>query len=219
MLSREEDFHPISALQHMAFCPRQAGLIHLEQAWAENKRTAEGKTLHERVDEGYREYRKGLRQISGIRVQSLVLGIQGRLDVLELERDDGSVSSVSFLGLDGGWKLRPVEFKRGEPKDEDWDEIQLCAQTLCLEEMADVSILEGAIFYGEIRRRVDVQIDEALRHRTREVICEFDAMMSSRILPHPVWKKACRACSLLEICQPKAGGKGLAERYRKELFT
>lgn len=219
MLSREEDFHPISALQHMAFCPRQAGLIHLEQVWAENKRTAEGKTLHERVDEGYREYRKGLRQISGIRVQSLALGIQGRLDVLELERDDGSVSSVSFLGLDGGWKLRPVEFKRGEPKDDDWDEIQLCAQALCLEEMADVSISEGAIFYGEIRRRVDVQIDEALRHRTREVIREFDAMMSSRILPHPVWKKACRACSLLEICQPKAGGKGLAERYRKELFT
>jgi len=219
MPSREEDLHPISALQHMAFCPRQAGLIHLEQVWAENKRTAEGKTLHERVDEGYREYRKGLRQISGIRVQSFTLGIQGRLDVLELERDDSSASSISFLGLEGGWTLRPVEFKRGEPKEEDWDEVQLCAQALCLEEMAGVSISEGAIFYGEIRRRVEVLIDEALRRRTREVIREFDAMMSSGILPRPVWKKSCRACSLLEICQPKAGSKGLAERYRKELFA
>lgn len=219
MSTREDDLHPISALQHMAFCPRQAGLIHLEQVWAENKRTAEGKTLHERVDEGYREYRKGLRQISGIRVQSLGLGIQGRLDVLELERDDGGVSTISFMGLEGSWLLRPVEFKRGSPKDGDWDVVQLCAQVLCLEEMAGVSIREGAIFYGEIRRRVEVQIADALRHRTREVIREFDAMMSSRILPSPVWKKSCRACSLFEICQPRTGSRGLEERYRKELFA
>lgn len=219
MIPREEDLHPISALQHMAFCPRQAGLIHLEQVWSENKRTAEGKILHERVDEGYREYRKGLRQISGIRVQSLALGIQGRLDVLELEKDDGAASGKSFLGLEGGWRMRPVEFKRGEPKAEDWDEVQLCAQALCLEEMAEVPISEGAIFYGETRRRIEVRIDDALRTRTRDVIREFDEMMSKRVLPPPAWKKACRACSLIEICQPRAGGKGLAERYRKELFT
>lgn len=219
MPPREEDLHPISALQHMAFCPRQAGLIHLEQVWAENKRTAEGKSLHERVDEGYREYRKGLRQISGLRVQSLALGIQGRLDVLELEKDDGSAVRISFLGLDDGWKLRPVEFKRGEPKEKDWDEVQLCAQAMCIEEMAGVQILDGAIFYGEIRRRVEVQIDESLRKRTCQLIHEFDAMMSSRILPHPMWTKSCRACSLLEICQPSAGSKGVAERYRKELFA
>lgn len=219
MSSREDDLHPISALQHMAFCPRQAGLIHLEQVWAENKRTAEGKTLHERVDEGYREFRKGLRQISGLRVQSLALGIQGRLDVLELEKDDVSTSGISFLGLEGGWKLHPVEFKRGEPKEEDWDEVQLCAQALCLEEMAGVQIPEGAIFYGEIRRRVQIRIDDSLRKRTCELIHDFDAMMSSRIIPHPRWTKSCRACSLLEICQPNAGSKGIAERYRKELFA
>lgn len=219
MPAREEDFHPISALQHMAFCPRQAGLIHLEQVWAENKRTAEGRTLHERVDEGYREYRKGLRQISGIRVQSMSLGIQGRLDVLELEKGDAAESVISFLGVDGRWRLRPVEFKRGEPKTGDWDEVQLCAQALCLEEMAGVAISEGAIFYGEIRRRVEVVLHDALRIRTREVVAEFDAMMSSRKLPLPAWKNACKACSLIEICQPRSGGNSAAERYRKELFA
>lgn len=219
MPPREEDLHPISALQHMAFCPRQAGLIHLEQVWVENKRTAEGKTLHERVDEGYREFRKGLRQFSGLRVQSLRLGIAGRLDVLELERMEGAGDNAVFLGLEGHWAFRPVEFKRGEPKDDDWDRVQLCAQALCLEEMTGAQVVEGAIFYGEIRRRVEVALSEALRQRTREVIRALDAMISSRILPAPVWKSGCRSCSLLELCQPKAGSKGVSERYRRELFS
>lgn len=220
MTSREEDFHPISALQHMAFCPRQAGLIHLEQVWAENKRTAEGRTLHERVDEGYREFRKGLRQISGIRVHSRRLEIAGRLDVLELEpAADGAGSQVRFLGVDGNWTLRPVEFKRGEPKDGDWDEVQLCAQAMCLEEMTDSEITTGSIFYGEIRRRVEVLLNGALRNRTASLAREFAAMMDSRRLPAAVWRKGCRACSLIELCQPKAGAKGRADEYRKELFA
>lgn len=215
----EEDFHPISALQHMAFCPRQAGLIHLEQVWAENKRTAEGRTLHERVDEGYREFRRGLRQVSGIRVQSRTHGIAGRLDVLELESaQEGSGAQVRFLGTDGFWTLRPVEFKRGEPKDEDWDAVQLCAQALCLEEMTDSVIETGAIFYGEIRRRIEVVLTTALRERTIDLIRQFDAMIESRHLPAAIWKKGCRACSLIELCQPKAGSKGKAEKYRKELL-
>lgn len=217
-VTKEEDLHPISALQHMAFCPRQAGLIHLEQVWAENKRTAEGKTLHERVDEGYREFRKGLRQISGIRVQSLVLGIQGRLDVLELERIEGSTANASFLGLDGGWSMYPVEFKRGEPKREDWDEVQLCAQAMCIEEMTGTVVSSGAIFYGEIRRRIEVELHQGLRDRTTKLIMDFDAMMSTRKLPEPVWKRSCKACSLLEICQPKAGANGKTEAYFQELF-
>lgn len=220
MASREEDFHPISALQHMAFCPRQAGLIHLEQVWAENKRTAEGKTLHERVDEGYREFRKGLRQISGIRVHSRRLEIAGRLDVLELEpAADGAGSQVRFLGVDGNWSLRPVEFKRGEPKDGDWDEVQLCAQAMCLEEMTDSEITTGSIFYGEIRRRVEVPLSGVLRDRTASLVRQFAAMMDSRRLPAAVWKKGCRACSLIDLCQPKAGAKGRADEYRKELFA
>ena len=219
MPPREEDLHPLSALQHMAFCPRQAGLIHLEQVWAENKRTAEGRTLHERVDEGYREFRRGLRQVSGIRVQSMAYGIAGRLDVLELESaPEGSGAQVLFLGVEGCWNLRPVEFKRGEPKDEDWDAVQLCAQALCLEEMTNSVIESGSIFYGEIRRRVEFVLTPTLRDRTVDLIREFDAMIQGRQLPAAIWKKGCRACSLIEFCQPKAGTKGKAEEYRKELL-
>lgn len=218
MPPREEDLHPISALQHMAFCPRQAGLIHLEQVWAENKRTAEGKTLHERVDEGYREFRKGLRQFSGLRVQSLRLGIAGRLDVLELEKREGAGDNAVFLGLEGHWAFRPVEFKRGEPKDDDWDRVQLCAQALCVEEMTGASVEGGAIFYGEIRRRQEVEFCPELRSRTEEVARNFGEMMASRVLPAPVWKKGCRACSLIDLCQPKAGAKGKAGDYLKELL-
>lgn len=218
MPSREEDLHPISALQHMAFCPRQAGLIHLEQVWAENKRTAEGKTLHERVDEGYREFRRGLRQFSGVRVQSLALGVYGRLDVLELEQSPDGKANARFLGLDGTWAFRPVEFKRGEPKEGDWDEVQLCAQAMCVEEMTESVIEAGSIFYGEIRRRIEVRIDEALKTRTRELVVEFDAMIRSRVLPPAIWKKGCRACSLVEICQPKSGADGRVRDYLKELL-
>jgi len=205
-------------LQHMAFCPRQAGLIHLEQVWEENKRTAEGRTLHERVDEGYREFRRGLRQFSGIRVQSMTLGIYGRLDILELERLPEGPDNARFLGLDGHWVFHPVEFKRGEPKGDDCDTVQLCAQAMCLEEMTGSTVESGSIFYGEIRRRIEVPISAELRSRTVELVAAFDGMMRSRILPHPLWKKGCRACSLLELCQPKAGAKGKAEEYLKELL-
>ncbi|HNY32442.1 MAG TPA: CRISPR-associated protein Cas4 [Fibrobacteria bacterium] len=218
MTPREEDLHPISALQHMAFCPRQAGLIHLEQVWAENKRTAEGRTLHERVDEGYREFRKGLRQFSGLRVQSLRLGIAGRLDVLELEKSDAPGDNAAFLGLEGHWSFHPVEFKRGEPKDDDWDAVQLCAQALCIEEMTGAVVDGGAIFYGEIRRREEVALTTGLRVRTEEVAQAFGEMMTSRILPPPLWKKGCCACSLIDLCQPKAGAKGKAGEYLKELL-
>jgi len=218
VLPREEDLHPISALQHMAFCPRQAGLIHLEQVWAENKRTAEGRTLHERVDEGYREFRKGLRQFSGLRVQSLRLGIAGRLDVLELEKSEGTVDNAAFLGLVGRWSFHPVEFKRGEPKAEDWDAVQLCAQALCIEEMTGTGVQDGAIFYGEIRRRQEIEFSPELRDRTEDVARSFGEMMASSTLPAPTWKKGCRACSLMELCQPKAGSKGKAGEYLKELL-
>lgn len=170
---RDEDLNPISALQHMAFCPRQAALIHLDQVWEENLRTAEGRTLHERVDEGYREFRKGLRQFSGVRVQSLKLGLYGRLDVVEVEKVSDTPDTALFLGLSGNWKISPVEFKRGEPKESDCDRIQLCAQALCLEEMTGTTIPEGSIFYGKIRRRDEVVLDEQLRERTLQMISDF----------------------------------------------
>ena len=215
---RDEDLHPISALQHMAFCPRQAALIHLDQVWEENQRTAEGRTLHERVDEGYREFRKGLRQFSGVRVQSLTLGLYGKLDVVEVERVADAPDTAVFLGLSGDWKIRPVEFKRGEPKAEDCDRIQLCAQALCLEEMTGASIPDGSIFYGKIRRRDEVAFDAELRQQTREIILAFDDMMRMRRLPPAKWMKGCRACSLIGICQPKSAEPAKVAVYQQELL-
>lgn len=202
----------------MAFCPRQAGLIHLEQVWEENQRTAEGRTLHERVDEGYREFRRGLRQFSGVRVQSQVLGLYGRLDVVEVEKVADAPNSAGFLGLTGDWRIRPVEFKRGEPKEDDCDRIQLCAQALCLEEMTTSRIPDGSIFYGKIRRRDEIVFDQGLRDRTLKMIAEFDAMIRSRRLPSAEWKKGCKACSLIGICQPKSALPARLDAYRKELL-
>lgn len=218
MSLKDEDLHPISALQHMAFCPRQAGLIHLDQAWEENQRTAEGRTLHERVDEGYREFRQGMRQYSGVRVQSQVLKLYGRLDVVEVEKVGDAPDTASFLGLKGDWLIRPVEFKRGEPKKDDCDRIQLCAQALCLEEMTQKNILEGSLFYGKIRRRDSVIFTPELRSRTKEMIFAFDEMISSRRLPNAIWKHGCKSCSLIDICQPKSASSEKLNEYRKELL-
>lgn len=218
MAFSEENLHPISALQHMAFCPRQAGLIHLDRAWEENQLTAEGRTLHERVDEGYQEFRRGLRQFSNVRVQSLTLGLYGQLDIVEVEKVGDSPDTARFLGLDGNWLIRPVEFKRGKPKNQDCDRIQLCAQALCLEEMTNSNISEGTIFYGLIRRRVEVLFDPVLRTQTLKIIRDFDQMMKSKKTPDAKWIKGCSACSLIDICQPKSNSNEKINAYRTELL-
>lgn len=128
---------PLSALQHYAFCPRQCALIHNEQAWAENYLTAQGKALHERVDSGEPETRKGVRFERTVHVSAEKLGISGILDLVEVETKTG--------------RLKPVEYKRGKPKPDPMDEIQLCAQGLCLEEMTGQTVSEGALWYMQTR--------------------------------------------------------------------
>jgi CRISPR-associated exonuclease Cas4 len=190
----------------------------LEQVWEENQQTAEGRTLHERCDEGYTEFRKGLRQFSGVRVESAKYGLYGKLDVVELEKVADAPDTASFLGLTGNWRLRPVEFKRGNPKDDDCDRIQLCAQALCLEDMAGSEVTEGAIFYGQLRRRDEVEFDALLRARTLETVAAFEVMIQSRKLPLPVWKTGCRSCSLIGICQPRSMSRDKLEAYKAELL-
>lgn len=214
----EEDFIAISGLQHLAFCPRQWGLIHLDQEWEENRLTAEGRTLHERVDEGYREFRRGIRQYSGLRVQNRKLGMYGRLDVLEVIETVGPEVNIPLLNLSGRWILHPVEFKRGKPKKHIADKVQLCAQALCLEEMTGSSVLSGSIFYGEIRRREDVELDENLREKTLELIALGHSLMNSRILPAAESLSHCRACSLRDICMPRSAQNYRAVTYYKELM-
>jgi CRISPR-associated exonuclease Cas4 len=199
---------PISALQHYAFCPRQFALIHVEQAWAENRFTAEGQLLHERVDSGEAEQRGKLRYERGVSLRSEQYKIHGKMDLLEIE-SIGNI--VTYF---------PVEYKRGKPKIEDWDRIQVCAQALCIEEMRNAKITAGAIWYWEVRKREPVLIDEELRQVTIESINAARQLYISGETPVPINnKKRCRACSLIDICEPTTFGKDNSRQYIQQLFS
>ncbi len=189
---QEDDLIMISALQHYAFCPRQCALIHVEQAWAENRLTAEGRIMHEHVHEEGDESRGDVRIERGVSLRSLRLGLIGKADIVEYHRQD-----------DGTWQAFPVEYKRGKPKPDHSDKIQLCAQALCLEEMLSASIPTGALFYGKTRRRLDVDFDEALRQETEAAAIKTHELIDAGITPAPVYSKRCESCSLVAECMPK----------------
>ena len=196
-----DDCLMISGLQHFRFCRRQWALIHIEQQWAENLRTVEGELMHERAhDEGLRESRGDTIITRSLRVYSLTLGLSGQCDVVEFRR---SAQGVPLAGHDGLWLPYPVEYKRGKPKDDGCDELQLCAQAMCLEEMLACDIPRGALFYGETRRRVEVEFDRALRDEVRDVLSEMHDLYSKRYTPKVKPTKACASCSMKEICLPK----------------
>ena len=197
----EDDLLPLSALQHLLFCERQAALIHLERVWAENSLTIEGKHLHERVDSGEGESRGDLRIARGVALRSLRLGLSGKADAVEFHR-----------GPEDVWLPFPVEYKRGRPKKHRADEVQLCAQALCLEEMLGVSVPSGALFYGETRRRLDVAFDAALRLVTEQAAARMHEILDSGVTPLPVREPKCDQCSLLEICMPGAPSSSV-QRY------
>jgi len=213
----ETNYLPISALQHIVYCPRQCALIHIEREWEENVLTARGRLEHERTDSGYKEFRRGKRQISGLYVRSEELALQGRIDVLELELiDPKATDNLSSFGLRGTWRIYPVEFKHGQPKKSDCDRVQLCAQAICLEEMLHVRIDEASLFYQRIRRREDVVLDEKLRDKTVATAKALHELFQSGRTPPPVRDGRCRACSLKSLCLPKKMGKD--NRYRRILF-
>ena len=187
-----DDLIQLSALQHMAFCPRQCALIHVEQIWTESGRTAEGRIMHERVHDENRESRGSVRIEYGVALRSLRLGLIGKADVVEFRRQP-----------DGSWLPFPVEYKRGRPKADDCDKVQLCSQAICLEEMLAVSIPEGALFYGQTRHRVDVAFDEALRQKTEDTARRARELIASGRTPKPVYAKRCESCSLVAECLPK----------------
>jgi CRISPR-associated exonuclease Cas4 len=186
----EDQLLPLSALQHWLYCPRQCGLIHLEQVWAENKFTAEGQVLHHKAHEGPDECKAGVRIIRSLPVRSFNLGISGECDIVEFHADG---------------RVVPVEYKRGKPKSHRADELQLCAQAMCLEEMLGVEISSACLFYGENRRRTAVEFDETLRRLVSETAASLHSMIVSRQTPLAEYEaRRCDACSLIELCQPKA---------------
>ncbi|WP_028920495.1 CRISPR-associated protein Cas4 [Pseudoxanthomonas suwonensis] len=191
----DEDLIPLSALQHFLYCPRQCALIHLEQQWAENRLTAEGRLLHHRSDTPQAERRRGVRTVTAMPLLSLELGITGKADVMEFHRTND------------GERAFPVEYKRGRPKSHRADEVQLCAQALCLEAMLGQPVHAGALFYGQTRRRKDVLFDSALRALTLSTIAQTRAMLASGVTPTARYEpKRCDACSLIGICQPRLLG-------------
>lgn len=185
---REDELVALSALQHVLFCERQCALIHVEQAWTENQFTAEGRIMHDRAHSQRGESRPGVRREFGMPIRSMRLGLAGMTDVVEFRKGEGPY---------------PVEYKRGRRKGRMMDEVQLCAQALCLEEMLGVTIPEGALFYGKERRRMVVLFDAALRSLTERTAVRVHEIIDSGTTPAPKYTDQCKRCSLLEMCMPQ----------------
>ena len=203
----QDDLLPISALQHVVFCERQFALMYVERVWQESALTVEGRQLHERADGGHAEARGEVRIARGVPLRSLRLGLVGKADVVELWRDD---AGCAVPGLSGRWRPYPIEYKRGRPKSHRADEVQLCAQGLCLEEMLDVAVPSGALFYAKTRRRVEVELDGELRQLVGRAAARARELLESRETPTAPREPKCDACSLLELCRPGTSSRSAA---------
>lgn len=201
MIYAEEDFLQLSGLQHFRFCRRQWALIHIEHQWAENYRTIDGALLHENAHNPQFRESRGDRIITrGISIHSSTLGVSGQCDVLEYHR---SQTGIPLAGREGLWQPYPVEYKRGSPREDTGDTLQLCGQAMCLEEMLCCDIPEGALYYGEIRRRERVVFTPELRGQVRELLTQMHDLYKRGHTPKGKPAKACNACSLKELCLPR----------------
>jgi CRISPR-associated exonuclease Cas4 len=203
LMFSEDELISISALAHFSYCKRRCALIHIEQIWTENIFTAEGRIMHERVHEEGNESRGDVRIARGVPLRSLRLGLVGIADVVEFHRATGKQ-----------WQPFPVEYKRGKPKPDHSDMVQLCAQALCLEEMMGVEVPRGALFYGRTRRREDVMFDVTLRAEVEAAAKNARALIASGRTPEAVYGKRCDNCSLVAECLPKTMSRHKsAKRY------
>lgn len=206
-----QDMLMLSGLQHFAFCRRQWALIHIEQQWAENVRTVEGNILHRRAhDDQQFESRGDLLIARGMRIKSDKLGVTGVCDVVEFHRDE---TGIALAGREGRWQPYPVEYKRGQPKENNADELQLCGQAMCLEEMLVCTIPEGSLFYGETRRRKQVMFTPELRNQVEQLLAEMHQYFDRGYTPQVRRTKACNACSLKDLCLPQLTRAGSVHGY------
>ena len=184
-----DDLLPLSALQHLLFCERQCALIHVEKQWADNRLTAEGQVLHAKANDPGHETKTGVRVARALPLRSDTMAMTGIADIVEFHQDGTVV---------------PVEYKRGKPKAGDEDRVQICAQSICLEEMLGVEIESGYLFYGKARKRTLVVFDERLRATTRSAAERLHQMVADGETPPAVREKKCDSCSLLGLCMPDA---------------
>ena len=214
MVYEESDFLQLSGLQHFKFCRRRWALIHIEQQWAENFRTMDGALMHQNAHNSeFRESRGDLFITRGVSVFSSTLGVSGQCDVLEYHR---GTTGIPLRGKEGLWQPYPVEYKRGNPREDTGDTLQLCGQAMCLEEMLCCDIPEGALYYGEIRRRAVVPFTEELRAQVRELLAQMHDLYHRGYTPKVKPSKSCNACSLKEICLPKLMKSRSVAAYLKD---
>ena len=212
----EDDYLMLSGIQHFKFCRRQWALIHIEQQWAENVHTVVGELMHKKAHDPYLvEKRKDLLVARSLPIASRKMGISGECDVVEFHRcEDG----VKLHGHRGDFSVYPIEYKKGKPKLTEEDRLQLAAQAMCLEEMFSTDIPEGALFYGETRRREAVEITEDLRQEVRNMFREMHQYFERKYTPKVKYSKSCTACSLKDICLPKLGKSGSVKDYIHQML-
>lgn len=215
----EEDYLMISGIQHFVFCRRQWALIHIEQQWAENFLTAEGEWNHKNAhNEEFKEKRAGLLIVRGLRVASPQLGVSGQCDVVEFTKQEDSENGAILQGHRGYWQVCPIEYKHGKDKQDESDILQLCCQTMCLEEMLACRISYGDIFYHAIRRRRKIEITEELRQRVRDTVQEMHHYFTRGTIPRVKTSQKCKSCSLQEVCLPKLSKLKTVQDYYQHIF-
>ncbi len=208
----EDDYLMLSGIQHFTFCKRQWALIHLEQQWEENLRTVEGNLFHKKAHDGYSTEKRGDVLISrGLSVFSRTLGTSGVCDIVEFHRTDKD--GIFLRGREGKYLVYPVEYKKGRPKEDETDILQMTAQAMCLEEMLGCKIEKGYLFYGEIRRRIEVSLEEAIRQQVKDAFREMHQYHRRKHTPMVKRTKACNACSLKDICLPQLMKRKSAREY------
>ena len=211
MESPEDKYLMISGIQHFKFCRRQWALIHIEQQWAENVHTVTGELMHKKAHDPYlTEKRKDTIITRALPVSSRTLGVSGECDIVEFQRVEDGIRLHGHRGL---YHVYPVEYKKGKPKETEEDHLQLAAQAMCLEEMFSTDIPEGAIFYGETRRREIVPISAQLRKEVADILEEMHQYYERGYTPKVKYQKACSACSLKEICLPELGRNVSVKTY------
>lgn len=207
----ESDYLMLSGLQHFEFCRRQWALIHIEQQWAENYRTTSGELMHKKAHEEMSVEKRGnLIIMRGLRISSRQLGLSGQCDVVEFHRNH---KGVNIYGYEDKWVPVPVEYKRGTEKEGREDEVQLCAQAICLEEMFLTEVPKGFLYYGEDRRRTEIAFDEELRRHVMELAFQMHEIYKRGTTPKVKTGKKCRSCSLNELCIPKLNKQMDVEEY------
>ena len=212
----EDDYLMISGIQHFKFCRRQWALIHVEQQWAENEHTVIGELMHKKAHDPYlTEKRKDLLVVRALPVSSRTMGVSGECDIVEFRKcEDG----VKLHGHRGFYSIYPVEYKKGKPKHSEEDILQLTAQAMCLEEMFSTTVSEGAIFYGETRRREQVYFSSELREEVENMFSEMHEYYKKNYTPKVKKTKACQSCSLKNLCLPKLEKTVSVKKYMSQIF-